>query len=1104
MKLILLSLVLSLFCIVLNAQPQLTHPTFIAKGTYYGLSKPLRDLPVMTQADVEQMAKKAKEGELNPGLGIRSYPFASIALPRGEDQAWQKQFGKAAASKAPIINFEGQDSPYYPPDCNGTVGPNHYMQTVNCSYTIYSKTGAVLAGPTQLNLIFGSVPGANRNDGDPIILYDDQADRWLVTEFSIPSSGQNYMLMAVSETNDPTGAWHQYSFPVASMPDYPKFGIWQDGYYMGDNNSSGNDIYVFERAPMLTGATAQVMGFNNPNRPNSVDGFMCVPPVDNDGPFAPAGSPGLFIAFNDDAFGGGVDELWIYELAANWTTPSLSTFGRTQQLPVQPFDSNFGNNWSNITQKGTSQKVDAIPQVIMNAPQYRNFGSHQTLVCCHTVDVDGTNHAGIRWYELQKTTGDWTIRQQSTYAPDANNRWMGSISMNAGGNIGIGYSVSSSTMYPSIRYCGQTSAANVLANGVLDYPEMSIFEGSNSQSGADRWGDYSKISLDPLDDGTFWFTTEYIGGGGSRKSKVAAFTIGIIAPLANFSASNYTPCINNPVVLSDQSTSAPISWLWSVSPSSFEYLDGTDSTSQNPHIKFTSYGSYTISLTATNAGGDNTITKPAFISVNPVNAAFHATATTVVVGSSTIFYDESTCDVASWSWNFGDGASPATANTQGPHVVTYSTSGLKTVTLTVNDTLVLTKTDYVNVIDPSFNMTNASISACSGNFYDPGGSGANYGNNQDYVLVLYPGTPGNMAQVDFSAFNLESGMFCANDYLKILNGNSISSPVMGVYCSNTSPGTKTASNASGALTFIFHSNNAVTLSGWNAAISCIEGVGSPLTLNATPFSYSQIDLTWVPNVQNNGVMLVYSPDGVFGSPVNGSAYQAGDNIAGGGIVLYAGSQTSYSHMQLQASTLYHYRAYSYDASQNWSYGVEANATTLSLPAVLITPMSQTVAYQAGTASFDITTNNPWAATSDVSWCSVTPSGNGTGVITASYQENTGPVFRTANLTVTLTGLPNQVLQLIQLPSFVSVPEASEAGIMLFPNPTSGIFTISGPAKQALELDLDVYDSHGSIVMSRKCSGSATYAFNLSSSPKGLYFVTARYGEKNLHWKMVLK
>jgi len=377
----------------------------------------------MSAADWKIMARKSRK-ELNEGLQRRSYPFAATALPRGNDAFYQNEMGHYHNPAGQVVNFDGQTSPYYPPDCNGAAGPNHFMQTINMVYAIYTKDGTKVAGPTNLNLLFGNVPGANYNDGDPVVLYDDQADRFIMTEI-VWEGSPNYLLLAVSTTSDPTGTWHRYSFPVATMPDYAKVSVWRDGYYMGDNNGGSTDTYVLQRDSILTGGAAQMVGFVNSWRPGSVDGFMCVPPVYNTGQFAPEGSPGLYIAFNDDAFGGGSDQLWIYELHVDWNAPGNSTFNRVQQLNVQPFSSNFGPTWDNVPQKGTSQKLDAIPQVIMNVPQYRNFGSYQTIVCCHTINLGtppNNNHAGVRWYELRKTSGQWSIRQQNTYAPDSNSR----------------------------------------------------------------------------------------------------------------------------------------------------------------------------------------------------------------------------------------------------------------------------------------------------------------------------------------------------------------------------------------------------------------------------------------------------------------------------------------------------------------------------------------------------------------------------------------------------------------------------------------------------------------------------------------------------------
>jgi hypothetical protein len=526
---VILICVLGVSGMILTAQDGPLSPSIIGVGKYHGLTPPLSELPTISLDEWAQMALDADKPR-NEELRERLYPYAATALPQGPDEAWQKQMGTYEGIKAPIVSFDGQTSPYYPPDDNGTSGPNHFMQTINTVYAIYSKTGSLVAGPTNLNLLFSGVTGATCNDGDPIVLYDEQADRWLVAEFSICGSN-DYMLIAVSQTNNPTGSWHKYSFDVADMPDYEKFGIWQDGYYMGTNNSSGNDIYVFQRSQMLVGGTAQMVGFNNAWRPTTIDGFMCVPPIDNDGAFAPAGSPGLFITLNDDAIGGGSDQLWIYELAVNWTTPSSSTFNRVQTLTVTAFDSNFGANWDNIKQPGTTRELDAIPQVIMNAPQYRNFGTYQTIVCCHTVDVDNTDHAGIRWYELRKTTGTWSVRQTGTYAPDAHSRWMGSIRLNGFNEIGLGYSVSSTSVYPSIRYTGQSSTAYATGAGTLNVAEQTIQTGAYSQTSYNRWGDYSSIDVDPSDNKTFWYTNQYMGSTTTKKTRIASFQISAPTPV---------------------------------------------------------------------------------------------------------------------------------------------------------------------------------------------------------------------------------------------------------------------------------------------------------------------------------------------------------------------------------------------------------------------------------------------------------------------------------------------------------------------------------------------------------------------------------------------
>ncbi|NQT77088.1 MAG: T9SS type A sorting domain-containing protein [Bacteroidetes bacterium] len=596
----------------MNAQDDFESPEMISTAIYHDVVGPLKDFPAMTPEEHAEMDLREARMKRNQELKVRNYPYWEETRPAKPDAGLQTEMGTRKSLNGILQNWEGQYSYSYPPDCNGTAGPNHYMQTINVKYTIYDKVGTLLAGPTNLNTLFSGVPGANNNDGDPVILFDEQAQRWMVAEFSGVYSNPDYMLIAVSQTDDPTGLWDRWSFVMNGFPDYMKFGVWRDGYYMGTNTYSGNDIYVFERDVMIAGgASPQMVQFNNPYRPNS--GFHCVLPLDNDAAFSPVGTPGGFITINDNAWGGSTqDQLWIYELDVNWAVPSSSTFARVQQLDVEAFDSYFGPNWDNIAQPGTAQKLDAINQILMHRAQYRNFSGSQHIVCNHTIDVDNTDHGGIRWYELEHDGTEWTIRQFGTYAPDGDSRWMGSMAMNAAHEIAIGYSVSSSSTYPSIRYAGQSASENANASGILDIAEVSIIEGTASQTGYNRWGDYSNLAVDPVDDHTFWFTTEYNLNGSMKGTRVASFEFATV-PLVDFVADNLTPGTTDTVAFTDLSTGSPIFWSWTFTPSTITYLNGTSFSSQNPDVRFDAQGFYTVELIATNSIGPGTETKIDYI-----------------------------------------------------------------------------------------------------------------------------------------------------------------------------------------------------------------------------------------------------------------------------------------------------------------------------------------------------------------------------------------------------------------------------------------------------------------------------------------------------------
>ncbi|MCD4731077.1 MAG: hypothetical protein K8R74_10775, partial [Bacteroidales bacterium] len=255
--------------------------------------------------------------------------------------------------------------------------------------------------------------------------------------------------------------------------------------------------------------------------------FNCVLPSDCDGAFPAYGTPNYFWAIGDDAWDAySYDRLLVWEFHVDWITPANSTWTGPTAIATAAFDATF-NGWAvhEITQPGTSQEVDCIPWILMFRPQFRNFGSYWSLVCNHSVDVDATNHAGVRWYELRKSGGGWYIRQQNTYAPDGDNRWMGSVAMNAAGDIALGYSVSSTTTYPSIRFTGRLADDPLHS---MTFTESNIWTGTHSQTDNGRWGDYSMMSVDPVNDHSFWYISEYNGSYGGDfdwVTQVAAFTL---------------------------------------------------------------------------------------------------------------------------------------------------------------------------------------------------------------------------------------------------------------------------------------------------------------------------------------------------------------------------------------------------------------------------------------------------------------------------------------------------------------------------------------------------------------------------------------------------
>lgn len=440
-----------------------------------------------------------------------------------------------------IANIDGD----LPPDTVGAIGPSNYVQAVNTSVQVFSRTGAAQTTAALISSLFSSLGSsslcASTDDGDCIVVYDKYADRWWVSQFANASSttGPFYMSIAVSKTSDPTGAYYAYCFqmPGNLFPDYPKVGVWGDAYYLSANQFDatgtiyeGAAVFAFDRAKMLVGdPTASFIYFNVGNIDSSV---FSLQPSNADGPLPPIGTPNYFVYLRGTSLGDNSDDLRIFQFHADFANTSLSTFTERTDSPVAVAAyTAFSPDSPAIPQPGTAEQLDTLGDRLMFRLQYRNFGTNESLVINHTV-TGGSGQAGIRYYQLTRTlpSGTFGMRDQATYAPDALDRWMGSAAMNYQGDLAVGYSVSSSSTYPSIRYAARLNTDPL---GGLFQGEASLINGGGSQTdSADRWGDYSCMTVDPTDDSTFWYTQEYYAttSDDGWQTRIGSFALPNTAP----------------------------------------------------------------------------------------------------------------------------------------------------------------------------------------------------------------------------------------------------------------------------------------------------------------------------------------------------------------------------------------------------------------------------------------------------------------------------------------------------------------------------------------------------------------------------------------------
>jgi hypothetical protein len=412
-----------------------------------------------------------------------------------------------------------------PPDTNGAVGPQDFVQTVNTDFAVFNKdpsrgtVGSVRFGPVQINTLWSGFGGNCQadNDGDPIVMYDSIANRWLITQFAVTNPNPNFLqCIAVSTGSDPTGSYNRYSFAYTNFPDYPKFGLWPDAYYGTFNmfNAAGTSflgvqVCAFDRASMVNGANATQQCFMTSSSfssllPSTLDGTT----------LPPTGSPNYLLALTTTT------SLGLWKFHVDFVTPANSTFTGPTSIAVASYSQACGGGTC-IPQSGTTTQLDSLGDRLMYRLEYRNFGTYESLVVDHSVTAGSS--VGMRWYEIRSPGGTPNVFQSGTYAPDASFRWMGSISQDQSADMGMGFSISSSSLHPGISYTGRLAGD---ALGTMGQGETSLIVGAGSQTGnLTRWGDYSSIGVDPSDGCTFWYTNEYIPANGSFnwKTRIGSF-----------------------------------------------------------------------------------------------------------------------------------------------------------------------------------------------------------------------------------------------------------------------------------------------------------------------------------------------------------------------------------------------------------------------------------------------------------------------------------------------------------------------------------------------------------------------------------------------------
>lgn len=499
--------------------------------------------PVAVEVDMDSLPSPV---QWQPGDPIVEFAQRSNPIPKDWQPPQPRQFGlDPLVEKNRLLNHERRGAGVgggietltfnvpgnpgngaQPPDTNGDVGPQFYVQAINgTDVIVLDKTdGSVVTSFTLGSLAAGSGTGCSILRSDPVVFYDQLAasgdGRWVLSEFTTSS-----ICFFVSQTTDPTaGLWFIYEFSSASggIPDYLKYGVWPEFYYTGANEGfmGGRSNYAFDRVNMLQGLPARpVQIFSSPTINGY--GFQLLLPADADGDNPPPpGAPGILLRKRDDeahSNDGPSDDpvndfIDYWEMTIDFDNAANSIFAGPTSVPIAEFEAELCGlqNFNCVPQTNSGTILDSVAETLMWRVQYRRFDDRQVMLSSFVVDVDGNDLHGVRWFTLERpvddVTGGWVVDQEGTQSLDNVHRWMSSLAMDGAGNIAMGYSVSDGNgTFPGIRYAGRLFDDPA---GTMPQGEFTAIDGSSPNSGG-RWGDYASMSVDPINDCTFYFTTMY-------------------------------------------------------------------------------------------------------------------------------------------------------------------------------------------------------------------------------------------------------------------------------------------------------------------------------------------------------------------------------------------------------------------------------------------------------------------------------------------------------------------------------------------------------------------------------------------------------------------